>query len=171
MVSSLVVYDHPVKYSYEIPNNAYQGPLKFLFWHMLQYFRLAFGKATSSHFFRVTVFKVSQELICRCSGAAAFFEELLFQNRHFFPAFFFSEQLLFHSETSIQKPNIENRKFFSAVTFRNSYPQKISTEELLFRSRFFCTAPTFSKKQSFRKSYFSEKRNSALPTFSGELHF
>ena len=119
-----------------------------------------FGKATSSQFLRVTFFKVSQELLFRSSSffrADAFFEELLFQNSYFFPAFFPPEYLLVQSETSTQEPNLENRKFFSAVTFQNSYPQKTSTEELLFRSRFFCTTSTFSKKARFWKRLLFQK--------------
>ena len=46
---------------------------------------------------------------------------LLFQNSHFFAGVIFSEQLLFRSENSIEQPLLENRKFFTAVTFRNSY--------------------------------------------------
>ena len=119
-----------------------------------------FGKATSSQFLRVTFFKVSQELLFRSSSffrADAFFEELLFQNSYFFPAFFPPEYLLVQSETSTQEPNLENRKFFSAVTFQNSYPQKTSTEELLFRSRFFCTTSTFSKKARVWKRLLFQK--------------
>ena len=46
---------------------------------------------------------------------------LLFQNSHFFTGVIFSEQLLFWSEISTEQPLLENRKFFTAVTFRNSY--------------------------------------------------
>ena len=105
--------------------NTYQGQWQFPFSHMLRYFRTAFFLATSSQFLRVTFFKVSQELLFRSSSffrADAFFEELLFQNSHFFPAFFSPEYLLVQSETSTQEPNLENRKFFSAVTFQSSYP-------------------------------------------------
>ena len=116
-----------------------------------------------SYFFTVfesNFFKASQELHFRSSSffrADVFFEELLFQNIHFFPAIFSPEYLLVQSETSTQEPNLENRKFFSAVTFQNSYPQKTSTEELLFRSRFFCTTSTFSKKARFWKRLLFQK--------------
>ena len=88
-------------------------------------------------------------------------EQLLFLRRSFseqsiFLSLYFSE-LLLQSETSTEQPHLENRKFFSAVTFRNSYLQKISTEELLSRRRFFCTTTTFSKKRDFGKSYFFRK--------------
>ena len=114
-----------------------------------------FEKATSSQFLRVTFFKVSQELLFRSSSffrADAFFEELLFKNNHIFPAFFPPEYLLVQSKISTQEPNLENREFFSAVTFQSSCLEKTSTEEqILFRSRFFCTTSTFSKKARFWK--------------------
>ena len=46
---------------------------------------------------------------------------LLFQNSHFFAGVIFSEQLLFRSETSTEQTLLENKKFFTAVTFLNSY--------------------------------------------------
>ena len=166
MISSSVAYDQPVKYSYEIPNEYLSGSMAiFILAYVAIYSdSFIFGKATSSHFFRIAFFKVSQELLFLSSfffRAAAFLEELLFQNSHFFSAYF-SEQLLFQSETSIEKPHPENRKFFSTVTFRNTFPQTTPTQELLFRSRFFCTASTFFlKKKILEKATFSEKQYSA----------
>ena len=150
----MVVYGHSVKYSYEIPNKYLSGLMAISLLAYVAIFSdsFIFGKATSSQFLRVTFFKVSEELLFRSSSffrPDAFFEELLFQNSHFFLAFVFPEYLLVQSETSTQKPNLENRKFFGAVTLKNSYPQKISAEELLFRSRFFCTTSTFSIKARF----------------------
>ena len=46
---------------------------------------------------------------------------LLFQNSHFFAGVIFSEQLLFRSETSTEQALFENKKFFTEITFRNSY--------------------------------------------------
>ena len=46
---------------------------------------------------------------------------LLFQNSHFFAGVIFSEYLLFWSENSIEQPHLDNRRFFTAVTFRNNY--------------------------------------------------
>ena len=61
---------------------------------------------------------------------------LLFQNSHFFTAAIFSEQLLFQNENSTEQPLLENKKFFMAVTFRNSYFSlfriNIYKQELLF---------------------------------------
>ena len=122
-----------------------------------------FGKTTSSQFFRVTFLKVSQELLFRSSSffrAADFFEELLFSEQSLFPSIFFFRIILYllvQGDTSTEKPNFENRKFFGAVTIQNSYPQKTSTEELLFPSRFFCTTSTFSKKARFLKKLLFQK--------------
>ena len=89
---------------------------QFPFSHTLRLFQENFilVKATSSHFFRVTT--LTQQLLFRDS---CFFP--LFQNSHFFAGVIFSEQLLFRSENSIEQPLLENRRFFTAVTFRNSY--------------------------------------------------
>ena len=161
MISSSVVYGHSTKYSYEILHEY----LLLMVISLLAYVAIfsdsfIFGKATSSHFFRVTFFKLPQELLFQTSSffRAAFFLRSFFGTVTFSLHFFsFSEQLLFQSETTTEKPHLKNRKFFSAVTFRNRYLQKISTEELLFRSRFFCTTSIFSKKQDLGKSYFFRK--------------
>ena len=170
MISSSVVYGHSTKYSYEILHEY----LLLMVISLLAYVAIfsdsfIFGKATSSHFFRVTFFKVTQELLFRSSSffrTAAFFEDLLFQNCHFFPyfvfiiIFFFFQNSYFCRAKLIpytERSHLENRKTFGAVTFRNSYLQKISTENLLFRSRFFCTASTFSKSKILGKAFFSEK--------------
>ena len=63
---------------------------------------------------------------------------LLFQNSHFSQQFFFSEWLLFQNETFTEQAFLENEKFFTAVTFRNScfsmFRIKISKKELLFKA-------------------------------------
>ena len=93
MISSSVAYDQPVKYSYEIPYEYLSGPMViFILAYVAIYSdSFIFGKATSSHFFRIAFFKVSQELLFLSSfffRAASFLEELLFQNSHFFSAYF-----------------------------------------------------------------------------------
>ena len=160
MISSSVVYGHPVKYSNEIPNKYLSGSMSIsllayaaIFWDSF-----TFRKAICSHIFSSTsITKVifSEQLFLQSSclfWGAPFLEQSLF------PTIIFSEYLLFQSEPSTQKPDLESRKFFSAVTFQNSYSQKTSTEELLFRSRFFCTTSTFSK--TLEKATFPEKKNS-----------
>ena len=141
------------------------------------YFRRSYLEVTA---FRVTT--LTQQLLFLGSHffrASACFEELLFQNSHFIAAVIFSQQLLFQSETSTEQPLLENRKFFRVVTFRNNYLfgggivwNNVSTEELLFRSRYFCTASTFSEELHFGKKLISQKRNIPHYTFfSGELPF
>ena len=95
---------------------------QFPFSHILRLFQENFilVKATSSHFFRVTT--LTQQLLFQDSyffRTAAFFP--LFQNSHFFAGVIFSEQLLFRSETSTEQALFENKKFFTEITFRNSY--------------------------------------------------
>ena len=80
-----------------------------------------FGEA-SLHFIRVTT--STQRLLFRSSysfRAAGFFKELHFQNSHLFAAVIFPEQLFFQSKPSTEQQPRENRKFFRAVIFRNSY--------------------------------------------------
>ena len=140
--------------------NTFQDQWQFPFSYMLQYFGTAlFLEKLLLHTFSVQIFSIktvifSEQLFLQSSclfWGAPFLEQSLF------PSIIFLEYLFFLSETSTQKPDLENWKFSSAVTFQNSYSQKTSTEELLFRSRFFCTTSTFSKKQDFGKSYFSRK--------------
>ena len=146
------------------PRNVYQGQWQFPFSHMLRYFRAAlflkkllihsfskqlFSKYHESYFFGAVLSSGQQHFL-----RSSFFRTVTF-SQHFF--FFFSEYLLVQSETSTQKPNLENRKFFSAVTSQNIYKQKISTEELYFRTRFFRTIPTFSKKARFWKKLLFQK--------------
>ena len=154
----VVVFGHSVKYSYcDIFGQLY-------FWK--SYFLIVFESNFSQSITRVTF---SEQLFLQSRW---FFWGTPFSKQSLFSNIFSPEYLLVQSEISTQEPNLENREFFSAVTFQNSYPQKTSTEELLFRSRFFCTTSTFSKKNKIlKKATFSEKRNSALPTFSGELRF
>ena len=160
MISSSVVYGHPVKYSYEVlpPMNTYQGQEMAV--TLLAYIAIfsdsfIFGKTTSSHFFRVIFFKVTQELLFRSSSffrTAAFFWGAPFSEQSFFLSIFLQNSSFFRAK---RLPNNHILKIGnSLVQFRNSYLQKISTEELLFRSRFFCTTSTFSKKQDFGKSFF-----------------
>ena len=101
---------------------------------------------------------------------------LLFQNSDFFAAVIFSEYSLFQSENSTEQPLLENKKFFMAVTFRDScfslFKIKISKKELLFHGRYFATRyQLFQKSYILEKTSFSEKQYSALPASCGELLF
>ena len=136
MISFSVGSGHPGKYSYEgklrkIKRYSWEKlsviasliwflffKQRFPFSHMLPLFQDNFilVEATSSRFFRVTT--STQQLLFRGSSEHCCF--LLFQNSHFFAGVIFSEQLLFRSENSTEQPLLENRKFFTALTFRNS---------------------------------------------------
>ena len=95
---------------------------RFPFSNMLPLFQDNFilVEPTSSHFFQATT--STQQLLFRDSY---FFRtavvSLLFQNSHFFAGITFSEQLLFQSKNSTEQPFLENKKFFTAVTFRNGF--------------------------------------------------
>ena len=150
MISSSVVYGHSVKYSYEILHEY----LLLMVISLLAYVAtfsdsFIFGKATSSHFFRVTFFKLPQELLFQTSSflrAASFFE--IFRNSHFFSAFFLA-QLPFG--TDIYRRYLQKSYFFEAD----------SSAQHQF----------FQKSKILEKATFSEKQYSALPTHPGELPF
>ena len=133
MISSSVVYGHPVKYSYEIPNEFLSGSMTRCcsifgqFYLRKSYFFTLFQ---SNLFQSITTVIFSGQLFLQSSS---FFEELLFSEQSLFLSIVFFRIATFSERNSTEKSHLENRKFFSAVTFRNSYPQNISTEELLFR--------------------------------------
>ena len=105
----------------------------------------------------------------------SFSEHLFLQNSSIFSFFRIA---FFRSETSTEQPLLENTKFFTAVTFRNSYIfQRNSLGQRYLKNSHFFKASTSAQHQSFKKSYilekvnFSEKEYSALPTFFPELSF
>ena len=115
-------------------------------------------EATSSHFFRLTDLK--QQLLFRSSyffRAAASLRSSDSERVISLQQFFFSEYLIFRSETSTEQQILENRKFtqllFGTATFIEKELLKIniSTEELLCQSRYFCIASAFSEELHFRK--------------------
>ena len=116
-----------------------------------------FGEATSSHFFRVTNLTLTQVI---------FSEQLFFQNSYFFFSFFrtvtFSQQLFFQNSFFLRAKILQNSHFLrirsslwqllSATAVFSLFGIKISKKELLFQSRYFCTASTFSEKVYYGKS-------------------
>ena len=115
-------------------------------------------------------------------GAAISSGQLLFLRSSVFErviSVIFSEYLILLSETSTEQPLLENRKFFRAVTFRNSYFYSggIAQNKDIQRRANLQVAGASAQHQLFQKSYifekanFSEKKYSALPTFSGKLPF
>ena len=150
-------------------------------------------EATSSHFFRVTTSK-QQLLFCgsyffRTAAVLSFFT---FSDSHFFAGVIFSEQLLFRSENSTKQPLLENRKFFTAVTFWNScfFSEELFKIKISKKSYFFKAGTSAQHQKSyifqkinfhityfFRRTVFSEQLlfRKTLPsiaaTFSEELLF
>ena len=117
------------------------------------------GEATSSHFFRVTT--STQQLLSRSSyffRTAAFlrssffrtvtFSQLLFQNSFFFKTKILQSSLFLRIGSYLGQLVFETAIFWQ----KNYLEKKISTEELLFQSRYFCTSSTFSGKIHFGKS-------------------
>ena len=79
------------------------------------------------------------------------FEELLFQSSQrssFFRAELLPSSHFLRTESSLGQLFLGTAAFSTADLFIT----KIATEELLFRSRYFCTASTFSEKLHFGKS-------------------
>ena len=94
MISSSVVYSHPVKYSYEIRNEYLSGSMAISLLAYVAIFSgsFIFGKATSSHFFIATFFEVSQGYFF---GAALTSEQLLFLRSSFFRTVTSSQHFFF----------------------------------------------------------------------------
>ena len=84
---------------------------QFYFWR--NYFFTLFQR----NYFNTTV-TFSKQLFLQSISAS--FEELFFRTVTSSQQLFFSEQLLFQSETSTEQPPLENRKLFRIVTFWNS---------------------------------------------------
>ena len=103
---------------------------QFYFW------KIYFFKLFQGNYF-VTTVTFSEQLFLRSS---CFFEELFFQkllaSSRFLRIESSSAQLLFGTAT---------------ILAEELFRIKISTAELLFPSRYFCTALTFSEKLHFRK--------------------
>ena len=125
-----------------------------IFSGQLYFRRRNFIKLLWSNCFGTTV-TLSEQLFLQSS---CFFKELRFRKILFLASIFFSEYLIFQSENSTKQALLENRKFFRAVTFRNSHilaeeliRTKISAEELLRRSGYYCTESAFSEELHFRK--------------------
>ena len=125
-----------------------------------------FGEATYSHFFRVTT--LTQQLLFRSMyffRAAAFLRSSLFLEQSLF-----SKQLSFQSSYFSRAKHLPSGHFLRIessswqLLFRTAtilavvlFKIKISTEELLFPSRYFCTGLTFSEKLHFGKQLIFQK--------------
>ena len=134
---------------------------RFPFSHKQQLFQdsFVFGEATSSHFFRVTT--STQQLLSRSSyffRTAAFlrssssrtvtFSQFLFQNSFFFRAKPLQSKYFLRIGSYLGQLIFEIAIFLAQELLR----KKRSTEELLFQSRYFCTASSFSGNLHIGKS-------------------
>ena len=109
-------------------------------------------EGTPLNFFRVTT--STQQLLFRSSyffrtaAVFSFFRTVTFSQELFFQnSFFFGAKILQHSHF-LRIGSSLRQLFFSEKLFRI----KISKKELLFQSRYFCTASTFSEKLHFGKN-------------------
>ena len=139
----VVVYSRSVKYWYEIPNKYLSGSMAISLLAYVAIFSdsFIFGKATFSQFLRVTFLKVSQELLFWSSSffwADALFEELLFQNSHFFPAFFSQNIYLFRAKLLPRNQSLRAGNSLLQLPFR-----------------------TATHRRQLQKSYFFEADSSA----------
>ena len=162
MISSSVVYGHSVKYSYEILHEY----LLLMVISLLAYVAtfsdsFIFGKATSSHFFRITFFKLPQELLFQTSSflrAASFFE--IFRNSHFFSAFFFFffriaafSDRNFCRETTPQEQEILQRSYLlEQISTEDIYRRATFSKQILLHNINFFKKARSWKKLLFQKS-------------------
>ena len=126
---------------------------------MLPLFQDSFilGEATSSHFFRVTT-STQQSLFrssyfFRTAAFFSFFRTVTFSQELFSQkSFFFRAKLLQSSHFFRIGSSLQQLLFVTAIFLEELFRIKISKKELLFQSRYFCTASTFSEKLHFGKS-------------------
>ena len=114
-------------------------------------------EATSSHFFRVTT--STQQLLFRGSyffrtaAVFSFFRTVTFSQELFFQnSFFFGAKILQSSHFLRIGGSLQQLLFGTAIFSEELFRIKMSKKELLFQSRYFCTASTFSKKLYFGKN-------------------
>ena len=111
-------------------------------------------EATSSHFFRVTT--STQQLLFRGSyffrtaAVFSFFRTVTFSQELFFQnSFFFGAKILQSSHFLRIGGSLQQLLFGTAIFSEELFRIKISKKKLLFQSRYFCTASTFSEKLYF----------------------
>ena len=127
-----------------------------------------FGKATSSKFFRVTFFKVSQELIFRSSSffrADAFFQGLLFQNSHFFPVFFFQNIYLSRVKLLLRNQILRIGNSIVQLPFRTATHRRYLQKSYFFKADSSAQHQLFQKKQDFEKGCFFRKAKFRIAYF------
>ena len=123
-------------------------------------------KATFSHFFRVTT-SIQQLLFrgsyfFRTAANFSFFRTITFLQKLFLQNSFFLKRKFYRAETCWEQEVIYGNYFLEQLLLLEELLKtKICTKELLFRSKYFCTASTFSetpriseKLMNFRITYF-----------------
>ena len=97
------------------------------------------------------------------SWATAFFEDILFQNSNFFQRIYFFQNNYFFRAKLLQVATFCQQKFLQGSYFSEQllsrWVIKIFREELPFRSRYFCSASTFSEKLHFVRKLIFKKSN------------
>ena len=136
-----------------------------------------FEKATYSQFFKATFFKVSRELLFRSSSffrTAAFFEELLFQNSHFFPAFFFSffqNIYLFRAKLLRRNQTLRIGNSLVQLPLRTATNRRYLQKNCFFEPGSSVQYQLFQKKQDFGKSYSFRKAKFSITYFFWRANF
>ena len=107
-----------------------------------------FGKATPSHLFRIT--SSTQQLLF---GTATFWADKLFRIKD---SFIFGEATFSHL---FRVTSLTQQLLFGTATFlaEKLFRIQISAAKLLFRSRYFRTASTFSEQLHFRMKLIFQK--------------
>ena len=165
MISFSVGSGNPDKQSYENPHEHSQDE-----WICCFQDRFILGEATSSYFFRVNT---STQQFSYFVGTAISKENLFFfwrapfseQSLIVYAALVFSEQPFFRTKllpsSQVLKVGSLKQLLFGTDTFLvdRLFRIKVHTKELLFWSRYFCTASTFSEELHFRKKLIFQKSN------------
>ena len=117
------------------------------------YFRRSYFTLFQSNYFDTTVTFSGQLFLQNSFFFALFYEQLLFRRSYFFRIASFLERN-FYRAGFFWEFEVLYGSYFSEQLF---YPEelfriKISKEELIFQSRYFCTVSTFSEKIDFWKA-------------------
>ena len=124
-----------------------------------------------SYFFTVfesNFFKASQELHFRSSSffrADALFEELLFQNSHFFPAFFPQNIYLFRAKLLPRNQTLRTGNSLVQLPFRTATHRRHLQKSYFFEADSSAQHQLFQKKQDFEKGYFFRKAKFRITYF------
>ena len=108
----------------------------------------------------------------RTAAVFSFFRTVTFSQELFFQkSVVFGVKILQSSHFLRTGSSLRQVLFGTAIFLEELFRIKLYKKELLFQSRHFCTASTFSEKLRSGKNRFFRKSIYALPTFSGELSF